>query len=729
MYKWFIKRKNLSGEIYDLTASSNIGLKGFETGRLKNTQALEHGISESLEKYRLELDIILKDETDDKAEKRKELGFIIDNYISCDKAINDLISLNIQLSNWDTIKNNPPSFNELFKFTMNYLNGGNGSNQFERQPLITIIVGGNPLKIFFAILTYLHSLAQYEDIDLLVNDIIERFYKYIGDSSQKNILKKILKNLKIFLEFNISESEKELLTEREYEIVNELDFNLFMIQSELNKNLSLDLQFSDMDFALVPNENTELDKIYLQKGGVNTKKQKITQESLAEVVSLPPSGRVTRSQLPVNLVQKKRKDLTFQEMQEKEAKEALEKKKLKQNTVKSLNTSAKTAKSSKSAKSAKSAKTAKTGKTGKTGKKEITSYKQTPSSKEKKSHGFLLVRLKSSNQFKEPYDRIPEYIKTTLKEINELVELNPNGEKACNNQNDLKLLGKTLKLLSQPQLFRHSYLNVTGISKDCSTFIKYLEQSKKLIGYLTSMNINIFVDYLSNDSKDNKKRLADFMNFLHKNGEKQNTLIKTLFDGDGSKLRDKGEICRQYLSKEEVIFNFESIESICDTTKPLFKVMSELVLEFSKRKEVKEVMKIITKKLAGNIEEIPNESFKFQPCKYDNIYVTPHLGYQLDEGNQSLRSINYHTSDLPPNSKITSNPTYKPINLESKKIKSEKEKVIEKEIEKQIDNLIAEDYLEKKLISDFSKLKIAKGNKKQETRNKKLKNKRRKSRR
>ena len=37
MYKWVIKRKILSGEMYDLTASSTIGLKGFETGRLKNT--------------------------------------------------------------------------------------------------------------------------------------------------------------------------------------------------------------------------------------------------------------------------------------------------------------------------------------------------------------------------------------------------------------------------------------------------------------------------------------------------------------------------------------------------------------------------------------------------------------------------------------------------------------------------------------------------------------------
>jgi len=710
MSNWVIKRKILSGEMYDLTASSTIGLKGFETGRLKNTQALNHGISESLEKYKLELDIILKDETDDKAEKRKELGFIIDSCMSCDKIINDLIPLNIngsseKLSGWTTIQNNPPCFNELFKFTMNYLNGGNGSNQFEKQPLIITIAGGNPLKIFFAILTYLYNLGQKEDIDSLVNDIIKRFYNLV-EPSQKAILKKILRNLKIFLNFNIIGSEKETLTGKEYELVSELNLNLFIIQYELNKKMSEKLQFSDMDFALVPNKNTELDKIYLQQkgGSPKPKKPKTTPESVVETEPLlpPPSGRVTRSRV--------RKEKTFQEMQEEE--EANKKKKQKPDPTPKAPKAPKVPKAP--AKTAKKKKTSPPSKGKKTAK--ANPSKATEVSKEKKSHGFLLVRLKSANEFIQPYDGLPEDIKKTLKEINKLSKLNPNRENACNNPNDLEKLGKslTLKFLSQPQLFRQSYLNVVGVSDACNIFLKYLQEQKKLIGFLTSMNISTFVDYLSGNSKDNKKRLADFMDFLHKNGKTQNILIKTLFDGDGSNLRNKGEICRQYSSKEEVIFNFESIESICDTTKPLFKVMSELVLEFSKRKEVKEVMKIITKKLAGNIEVTPErkESFIFKPCKYDNIYVTPHLAHQLDKGNQSLRSINLDTSDLPDNSKISSNPTYKPTNLESKKIKSGEEKAVEKALEREIDNLIAEDYLEKNLISDFSKLRIAEGSKK-----------------
>jgi len=705
MDEWIIKKKILSGEMYDLTASSTIGLKGFETGRLKNTQALKHGISESLEKYKLELDIILKDETDDKAEKRKELGFIIDYCMSCDKIINDLIPLNIngsseKLSGWTTIQNNPPCFDELFKFTMNYLNGGNGSNQFKNQPLIITIAGGNPLKIFFAILTYLYNLRQIEDIDTLVNDIIKIFYNRV-ESSQKAILKKILRNLKNFLNFDIIESEKETLTGKEYELVSELNLNLFMIQYELNKKMSQELQFSDMDFALVPNENTELDKIYLQQrgGSPKPKKPKTTPESVIEAEPLlpPPSGRVTRSRA--------RKEKTFQEMQEEE--EANKKKKLK--PAPTPKAPAKTTKKKKTSPPSKVKKTAK-----------ARPSKATEVSKEKKSHGFLLVRLKSANEFIQPYDGLPKYIKTTLKQINELSKLNPNHENACNNPNDLEKLGKSLKFLSIPQLFRQSYLNVNGVSEACNIFLKYLQEQKKLIGSLTSMNISTFVDYLSGNSEDNKKRLADFMDFLHKNGKTQNNLIKTLFDGDGSNLRNNGEICRQYSSKEEVIFNFESIESICDTTKPLFKVMSELVLEFSKKKEVKEVMKIITGKLAGNIEVTPDqkESFIFKPCRYDNIYVAPHLAYELDKGNQSLRSINLDTSDLPDNSKISSNPTYKPTNLESKKIKSGKEIAVEKALKREIDNLIAEDYLEKNLIFDFSKLRIAEGNKKTRKRKK-----------
>ena len=81
-------------------------------------------------------------------------------------------------------------------------------------------------------------------------------------------------------------------------------------------------------------------------------------------------------------------------------------------------------------------------------------------------------------------------------------------------------------------------------------------------------------------------------------------------------------------------------------------------------------------------------------------------------------------SDLPPNSKISSNSTYKPTNLESKKIKSGEEKAVEKAIEREIDNLIAEEYIEQNLISDFSKLRITAASKKtRKRRNKKLKKK------
>ena len=283
--------------------------------------------------------------------------------------------------------------------------------------------------------------------------------------------------------------------------------------------------------------------------------------------------------------------------------------------------------------------------------------------------------------------------------------------------------------MSQPQLFRQSYLNINGVSKDCYTFLRYLQEQKNLIGILTSMNITIFVDYLSkikdpNDDKNSIVRLGAFMDFLHRNGKQQNNLIKALFDNDGRKLKNKDEICEPYSSIEEVKLNFESIESICDTRKPLFKVMSELVLDFSKREEVQHAMINITKKLTENSKE----SFTSSPCKYNNIYVTPHLARKLAEGNHSLETINSDPTDLPDNSKITSNATYKPTNLESTRIKTKQDKAIEEAIERELDKLIKEqdidEYIEDELTSMLKRLHLGKGIKKtRKKRNKKLKKK------
>merc|ERR1711966_416613 len=113
------------------------------------------------------------------------------------------------------------------------------------------------------------------------------------------------------------------------------------------------------------------------------------------------------------------------------------------------------------------------------------------------------------------------------------------------------------------------------------------------------------------------------MDFLHVNGKLQNDKIATVskkledafFESLLKEEEEEEEVIQFYTSKEDVIKNFESIEAICDTTKPLFEIMSELVLEFSQRPEINTVMKILTQNLNQdenykNIDPTKNTSFR-----------------------------------------------------------------------------------------------------------------------
>ena len=153
-----------------------------------------------------------------------------------------------------------------------------------------------------------------------------------------------------------------------------------------------------------------------------------------------------------------------------------------------------------------------------------------------------------------------------------------------------------------------------------------------------------------------------------------------------------------------------------------------------------ETFYILTQKLNHDINPKNNKCFRSNTCRYDGVYIAKHLADKLDVNNK-LHSINDAPGsyNLPNNSKITTNPTYKPTNLESKRIKSEKEKEEEEEFLKELDNYIAagiiddelEEQIEKELIPGLSKLSIGEGKKQHKTRkkrNKKLKKKTRKKR-
>ena len=66
--EWHMKSKELSGEMYDLTASSTISA----TGKIKFKEAKKNGISETFDKYIYELNYMTDDQTDDKFDKRMD---------------------------------------------------------------------------------------------------------------------------------------------------------------------------------------------------------------------------------------------------------------------------------------------------------------------------------------------------------------------------------------------------------------------------------------------------------------------------------------------------------------------------------------------------------------------------------------------------------------------------------------------------------------------------------
>ena len=266
--EFLIGKKYFSGEMYDLTASSFIGLEGFETGKIKNNYGLNDGISESLYKYKEELAIILKDQTDDKFAKRTEIYYLIDHCLTCDETISIMITEEIfdkqWGDDWKLIKEKPGSFDKLFKFTTNYLNGKNGTDQFNNQCLIVTVAGGNPIKIFFQILAYLYNKGQSVNID----DLITKFYKGINDdehASKKATLIKILTNLKNLFNLNLSEEHiKSIKDKRLNTLASQLDLGLFSLRLDLKDRIAADLKFSDMDFAIIPNQETIIDS-YISK--------------------------------------------------------------------------------------------------------------------------------------------------------------------------------------------------------------------------------------------------------------------------------------------------------------------------------------------------------------------------------------------------------------------------------------------------------------------------------
>lgn len=147
-----------SGELFDLTATSYNNSFGCD----KINGALQYGISFPIDKYIKEYQDILNLGFDDKFDKRMERYHFL---YSC---------------------GNQPYLKKYFTKMCNYLNGGDGIGQYNGQPLIITVAGGNVITIFAQMLYNIHDhvtngkpLEYINQILLQSDDEIAKIYSVL----------------------------------------------------------------------------------------------------------------------------------------------------------------------------------------------------------------------------------------------------------------------------------------------------------------------------------------------------------------------------------------------------------------------------------------------------------------------------------------------------------------------------------------------------------------------
>ena len=235
---WNMTKKMLSGELYDLTATSYLNV----TGEQKIEHSLEHGISDTIQKYYDELAYVTNDIEDTKFVKRLERYAIL----GICKEIDEKFA-----PNSETITN---PINKLFSFICNYINGGNGISQHDEQSLIIIVAGGNILTIFFNILKNILDMEPHNYGQFLI-----KLFPNIEENS-KTELEKIIKGLSSVLSINI---------------------HLLKVLKHHFINITAD--FSDLDFIIVPNKSSILDSLFIE--GVGGAPKRKSESSLPRPMS------------------------------------------------------------------------------------------------------------------------------------------------------------------------------------------------------------------------------------------------------------------------------------------------------------------------------------------------------------------------------------------------------------------------------------------------------------
>ena len=631
MSNWNMKNKILSGELYDLTATSRLN----KTGEQKIKTSLLHGISESIEKYDQELEYMTNDTNDDKFLKRMDRYSILQLCMKIDTELQNDIREEILKNNLNT-----NFLSKLFTFICNYINGGNGMSQFEEQPLIIILAGGNVTTIFVNILNciFFEKVSDLNDPDKFFEDFfIKNFFTDISEES-KNELKKIVVGLRYI--FNN-------VTDTRY------DSNKKQLQVLVKDTTP---KFSDLDYNIVPNQEEILNKLFLM-GGVVSRSRSRSPETTS------PLPRKLRSRK--SIAEKKAKEQADAKAKEKaDAKIAAEK----EATRKAKAEATRKAKAEASRKAKAEATRKAKAEASRKAKAEATREAKAEASRKAKAEatkrqrikspttsqdlsqkeikhknkkidsdqsGILLVRIKSAN----PYKNITEKTKIPSETKAILLKLNNYYSERIENcsAEDIKYLPPISKL-SQPQLFRESYLTNEKITDNCKKYLKKLQEQKKLINHLTDINITKVVEYVSGSSSDNMVKLSKFIEFLHNMCKKQNNFIKEYLDKSSLK----------YISVADVLDNFNSLNNITDRNKPLAKLCCALALNFLEDPDIKQIIKNIT----NYFEDCQKISGNYQPINvaYNLQHLINRLNYSTD-----ILLDSQKTNIIPDNSKITTN--------------------------------------------------------------------------
>ncbi|AET72959.1 hypothetical protein PGAG_00069 [Phaeocystis globosa virus 12T] len=703
--KWYMKAKEFSGEMYDLTASSSIST----TGGYKFNAATKYGITETFEKYIQELFYMTDDEADDKFYKRMErLTFLTD----CKEFDEKMHEYTKDLEELQPL--NTPHLQNLFGFTCNYLNGSDGINQYTNQPITVILSGGNVTTIYINLLKNLLSHNK-DDMDGFISIYFGSITK---DSIPYDELFTILDNIKTIFEL----------------VPRELADPIEAIKLEL---ANTKLKLSDLDFIIVPNKMEIIDSLFTKGGGgptepgVSLRRTKRNREPTE-----PTYAHIQAAEIAANKERNEEKKAKKREAEKKEAEtKAAEPK---------TNRTAKTRPQKTIGKNTRKVKNEPIVFN------EIDMKEAEAATESKSTEGVLLIRMKTANKYGDlqtSHTKMSKEIQDIIKMVNKHYKIDETG---C--YNDLEKLKTTIQLLRQPQLFRLNYLSEPDVADLCKDYLSKMQAQKRLISIMTDLNLEHLINCISYEylpkteqvrhsaseyvENDPTKKLANFMMFVHINGTNQNKLIENLCKGEpvvsyayaGDKIQTNTKLDTPYRSAQQVVTNFKSLEHITNANRPLVKIMCELALEFSNNDIVKNTLK----RISGSYGPLPDVT----PGKYASItpttYTLSPLHSRLKFSTASLfaaplameESIENDEAEpniiIPNNSKISTN-IFTPIKLESKT--KPMTKAEERELLRGI-GLIksSEEMLQDDLIDieeEMAKMNLASGGKKTKTKKRK----------